>query len=257
MPDKPRSKINSRYYIFFSAISIPFFLFIWELAARAEGSNMVLFPPPTLVVEGMTRWIESGDFVIDLWTSVRRVVVGFLLGSSVGVIMGVLTGRVQLISSFLSPVFHILRPIPPIAFIPIVILWFGLSETGKLFLIFWGVYFMVWISTHLAVQNVDKGLIRAAQALGTPEHLMLKEVIFFGALPVIFVGLRTSVGISFYTLVAAELAGTVAGVFFRIDIAQQNLQTGQVLGGLLVLGTMSFAADRAFSALAKKLVWWR
>ena len=86
---------------------------------------------------------------------------------------------------------------------------------------------------------------------------MLREVIFLGALPVIFVGLRTSVGISFYTLVAAELAGTVAGVFFRIDIAQQNLQTGQVLGGLLVLGVMSFAADRAFGALAKRLVWWR
>ena len=257
MSNKPSQQTNKRYYIFFSVISIPCFLVVWEIAARAEGSNMVLFPPPTLVVEGMAKWIESGDFVIDLWTSVRRVVVGFLLGSSVGVIMGVLTGRVQWISSFLSPVFHILRPIPPIAFIPIVILWFGLSETGKLFLIFWGVYFMVWISTHLAVQNVDKGLIRAAQALGTPERLMLKEVIFFGALPVIFVGLRTSVGISFYTLVAAELAGTVAGVFFRIDIAQQNLQTGQVLGGLLVLGIMSFAADRAFGVLSKKLVWWR
>ena len=248
---------KSKSLVFCSIISIPFFLVVWEIAARAEGSNIVLFPPPTIVVEGMLKWINSGDFFIDLWTSVRRVVVGFLLGSSVGVVMGILTGRVKLVSSLLSPIFHILRPIPPIAFIPIVILWFGLSETGKLFLIFWGVYFMVWISTHLAVQNVDKGLIRAALALGTPERLMLKEVVFFGALPVIFVGLRTSVGISFYTLVAAELAGTVAGVFFRIDIAQQNLQTGQVLGGLLVLGVMSFVADRAFGLLSQKLVWWR
>lgn len=240
-----------------SIISIPLFLVIWELAARAEGSNMVLFPPPTIVARGMVRWVESGDFFLDLWTSLRRVVVGFLLGASVGVVMGVLTGRVRLISSLLSPIFHILRPIPPIAFIPIVILWFGLSETGKLFLIFWGVFFMVWISTHLAVQNVDKGLIKAALALGTPERLMLREVIFLGALPVIMVGLRTSVGISFYTLVAAELAGTVAGVFFRIDIAQQNLQTGQVLGGLLVLGLLSFLADRAFGAFANRAVWWR
>ena len=254
---KPSQNALKRYHILLSIITIPFFLIVWEIAARAEGSNIVLFPPPTIVVEGMARWIESGDFFIDLWTSVRRVVVGFFLGAIAGVVMGVLTGRVQWVSSFLSPIFHILRPIPPIAFIPIVILWFGLSETGKLFLIFWGVYFMVWISTHLAVQNVDKGLIRAAMALGTPERLMLREVIFLGALPVIFVGLRTSVGISFYTLVAAELAGTVAGVFFRIDIAQQNLQTGQVLGGLLVLGVMSFAADRAFGALAKRLVWWR
>jgi NitT/TauT family transport system permease protein len=205
----------------------------------------------------MIEWIRSGQFVIDLAVSVCRVVVGFVLGASIGVLLGVLTGQFQLISSFLSPIFHILRPIPPIAFVPIVILWFGLSETGKIFLVFWGVFFTVWLTTHIGVQKIDRGLIRAALMLGTTRRRMLSEIVLLGALPYIAVGLRTAVSISFYTLVAAELAGSFAGIVYRIEIAQQNLQTGQVMGGLIALGAVSFIADRSFAAATQRLVWWR
>jgi len=115
----------------------------------------------------------------------------------------------------------------------------------------------VWLSTHLGVQKVDRGLIRAAQTLGTPRHRLLSEIILFGALPYIVVGLRTAVSISFYTLVAAELAGAFSGIVYRIEIAQQNMQTGQVMGGLVALGLMSFLADRGFAAISQRLVWWR
>jgi len=84
----------------------------------------------------------------------------------------------KIISNILSPVFQLLRPIPPIAFVPIVILWFGLSELGKWFLVFWGVFFTVWLATHYGVQRADKNLIRAAQCLGTPERYMMQEVLF-------------------------------------------------------------------------------
>jgi NitT/TauT family transport system permease protein len=93
--------------------------------------------------------------------------------------------------------------------------------------------------------------------LGTPRRRMLTEIVLFGALPYIVVGLRTAVSISFYTLVAAELAGTFAGIVYRIEIAQQNLQTGQVMGGLVALGAISFMADRGFAAVTQRLVWWR
>lgn len=203
------------------------------------------------------RWIKSGQFAIDLAVSVYRVVVGFVLGASVGVIFGILTGQFQLFSSLFSPIFHILRPIPPIAFVPIVILWFGLSEAGKIFLVFWGVFFTVWLTTHIGVQKIDRGLIRAALMLGTPKRRMLSEVVLLGALPYIAVGLRNAVSISFYTLVAAELAGSFAGIVYRIEIAQQNLQTGQVMGGLVALGAVSFMADRGFAVVTQRLVWWR
>ena len=240
-----------------SVLSIPIFLGLWEIVSRSGIVNIVLFPPPSVVAVAMLGWIKSGQFAIDLVFSVYRVVIGFVSGAVFGVVFGVLTGRYPLFSSLFSPLFHLLRPIPPIAFVPIVILWFGLSETGKFFLVFWGVFFTVWLSTHLGVQKVDGGLIRAALVLGTPQRKLLREVIFPGALPYIVVGLRTAVGISFYTLVAAELAGAFAGIVYRINIAEQNLQTGQVMGGLVVLGAMSFIADRAFASLAQRFVWWR
>ncbi len=237
-------------------LSVPLFLTAWELISRSGIVNEMLFPPPSLVAVALAEWAGDGGLWVDLGMSVSRVIVGFVSGALAGAIVGVLTGRYRLLSNLLTPIFQLLRPIPPIAFVPIVILWFGLSEIGKYFLVFWGVFFTVWIAAHLGVQRVNGNLIRVAQTLGTPEHRMMREVLLPGAMPYIFVGLRTSVSISFYTLVAAELAGTFAGVAYRIDIAQQNLQMGQMMGGLVVLGVISFAADKAFSKFAEKTVWW-
>lgn len=246
-----------RLNILIGALSIPLFLAAWEAIARSGIVNIVLFPPPSIVAVAVLEWVRSGQFFLDFGASLYRVVTGFTLGAIAGVALGVLTGQFPLVSSLLSPLFHILRPIPPIAFVPIVILWFGLSEAGKLFLVFWGVFFTVWLSAHIGVQKVDRGLIRAALMLGTPRRQMLQEVVLLGALPYIVVGLRTAVSISFYTLVAAELAGAFSGIVYRIEIAQQNLQTGQVMGGLAALGLMSFVADRMFATVAERTVWWR
>lgn len=248
-----RSKVIERMALYFS---IPIFLLSWELLSRSGVVNQLLFPAPTTVSMALYKWAKSGGLWIDLGMSVSRVVVGFISGAFVGCVVGILTGRYQLISNLLTPVFQLLRPIPPIAFVPIVILWFGLSEVGKYFLVFWGVFFTVWISAHLGVQRVNRNLIRAAQTLGTSERHMMWEILIPASLPFILVGLRTSISVSFYTLVAAELAGTFAGVAYRIDIAQQNLQMGQMMGGLIVLGCVSFIADKAFEIFAAKMVAW-
>ncbi|WP_213772271.1 ABC transporter permease [Bradyrhizobium sp. dw_78] len=248
---------RGRLYTTVAILSVPIFLVMWEIVSRSHIVNAVLFPPPTVVAVALWEWIESGQFAVDLLASVARVAAGFVLGSIAGIVFGILTGQFPLFSAFLGPIFHLLRPIPPIAFVPIVILWFGLSESGKIFLVFWGVFFTVWLSAHLGVQKVDRGLIRAAQMLGTPRRRLLGEIIFLGALPYIVVGLRTAVSISFYTLVAAELAGAFSGIVYRIEIAQQNMQTGQVLGGLVALGLISFLADRGFAAVSQRAVWWR
>lgn len=237
-------------------LSVPLALGLWEIVSRSGIVNVILFPPPSRVFTALVDWAQSGQLFIDFGMSASRVIVGYVIGAALGALVGVITGRYRLISNLLSPVFQLLRPIPPIAFVPIVILWFGLGEIGKYFLVVWGVFFTVWIAAHLGVQRVDEKLIRAARVLGTPEKRMLREVLLPGALPYIFIGLRTSVGISFYTLVAAELAGTFAGLAYRIDIAQQNLQMGQMMGGLVMLGVISAAADKLFALIAQKVVWW-
>ncbi len=236
-------------------LSLPLFLLGWEIISRLEIVNAVLFPPPSLVARALVEWLGNG-LLTDLLMSLSRVAVGFFTGASLGTLIGILTGRYAIISNLLTPVFQLLRPIPPIAFVPIVILWFGLSELGKYFLVFWGVFFTVWIAAHLGVQRVDPILIRAAQSLGAPERRMLREVLLPASAPYIFVGLRTSISVSFYTLVAAELAGAFAGLAYRIEIAQQNLQIAQVMAGLLMLGLISLAADCAFEMVSRRFVWW-
>ena len=236
--------------------SPPLFFGVWEAIARIGVVNTALFPAPSTIAVAVWHWLVSGQLAVDLAMSLSRVVIGFFAGTAAGILIGVLTARFALVSNLLTPIFQILRPIPPIAFVPIVILWFGLSEWGKYFLVFWGVFFTVWLATHLGVQRVDPGLIRAARMLGVPEQRLFRHVLLPGARPYIFVGIRTAVSIAFYTLVAAEVAGTFAGVAYRVDIAYQNLQIGQVMGSLLVLGFISALADRAFNALSRALVWW-
>lgn len=236
--------------------SLPLFFSLWEMVSRAGVVNTQLFPPPTAIAAAVWDWLQSGQLALDLAMSLSRVIIGFVAGTAAGIAIGVLTARFALVSNLLTPIFQILRPIPPIAFVPMVILWFGLSEWGKYFLVFWGVFFTVWLATHLGVQRVDPGLIRAARMLGVPETRLSRHVLLPAARPFIFVGVRTAVSIAFYTLVAAEVAGTFAGVAYRIDIAYQNLQIGQVMGSLLVLGFISALADRAFTALSRTVVWW-
>ena len=237
-------------------VSIPLFLVAWQVASTSGYVNQLLFPPPTKVAAALWDELLKGTLLLDLSMSVMRVVIGFASGAAVAIVVGLLTGRYALISNLLTPIFQLLRPIPPIAFVPIVILWFGLSEWGKWFLVFWGVFFTVWVATHLGVQRADPALIRAARSLGTPDRLLIRDVILPSALPTIFVGLRTAVSISFYTLVAAELAGAFAGLAYRIDLAHQNMQTGQMLGGLVMLGVVSATADRGFAMLSRRMVWW-
>lgn len=237
--------------------SVPLFLLAWEWIVRTGAVNPALFPPPTAVAEALVDYARNGMLLADLGWSLSRVGVGFACGALAGASLGILTGTYPVVSGLLAPVFQMLRPIPPIAFVPIVIVWFGLTELGKWFLVFWGVFFTVWMSAHLGVQRVDETLLRAALSLGTRPRQLLLAVVLPSALPVIFVGIRTAVGISFYTLVAAELAGAAFGIAYRLEVTQQNMQVAHMMAGLVMLGVVSFTADQAFGMLSRRLIRWK
>jgi NitT/TauT family transport system permease protein len=237
-------------------LSLPGFLLLWQLVSASGAVNRILTPSPTDVVTAIGRALRDGTLVIDVGWSVARVIVGYAAGAVLGILAGLLTARFKLVDNLLSPTLQTLRPIPPIAIVPLTIIWFGLTEGAKYFLIAWGVFFVVWIATYMGVRRISPLLIRAAQSLGVPEKRMLREVIFPGALPYIAVGLRTSVTIAFYSLVAAEVAGAFAGIAYRVNVSHQNMQTSLMIGSLLVLGLISAAADYAFNAVARRVVFW-
>ena len=237
-------------------VSIPLFLGVWQLIVHLELVNPVLFPPPTVVAQSLWDYASNGPMGQDVGWSLLRVTVGYLAGAAAGILVGLLTGTSRIVSGLFTPIFQMLRPIPPIAFVPIVIVWFGLTEWGKFFLVFWGVFFTVWLAAHLGVQRANETFIRAAQCLGARPRNVLLEVQLPASLPVIFVGLRTAVGISFYTLVAAELAGAYAGVAYRLEVVQHNMQIGHMMAGLVLLGLISATADWLFSIVSKRVVHW-
>ena len=238
-------------------LSFPAFILLWQLLSTSGLVNRILTPAPGDVVHAIVTGLGNGMVLLDIAWSVSRVVVGYLLGAVLGVLAGLLTARYDFVNNLLSPTLQALRPIPPIAIVPLTIIWFGLSEGAKYFLIAWGVFFVVWISTFMGVQRINPLLIQAAQSLGVPSRRMLREVIFPGALPFIAVGLRTSVTIAFYSLVAAEVAGAFAGIAYRVNIAHQNMQTGLMIGSLFVLGAISAAADYGFNKIARRVVFWQ
>lgn len=237
-------------------LSLPLFLLLWQALCQVHLVNPLLFPPPTRVIAALYRYLGGKEGWTDIGASVERAVIGYAAGALVGIAVGLLSGSNRIAAGLLTPVFQLLRPIPPIAFVPIVIVWFGLSELGKWFLVFWGVFFTVWLATHLGLQRADPTYVRAAQALGATRRQLLWTVQLPDALPFVFVGLRTAITIAFYALVSAELAGAYAGVAYRLEITQQNLQIATMMAGLLVLGFLSSLADRLFEMISRRVVHW-
>jgi ABC-type nitrate/sulfonate/bicarbonate transport system permease component len=237
-------------------LSLPLFLGLWQLLATSDLVNALLFPPPTRVLHALWRYLGSREGWTDIGWSLARAALGYCAGASAGIVIGLLTGSNRVAAGLFSPVFQLLRPIPPIAFVPIVIVWFGLGEFGKWFVVCWGVFFAVWIATHLGLQRASETYIRAARSLGADASTVLWTIRLPAALPFVFVGLRSGITVAFYALVSAELAGASAGIAYRLAITQQNLQIATMMAGLLVLGILSLLTDRLFEALARHVVHW-
>lgn len=237
-------------------MSISLFLLVWELFSRFGKLSISLFPPPTWVAQELWRMIQSGLWFNDVLVSTRRVFSGFFLGSTIAIITGLMTGRIPIVRALLEPVIQLLRPIPSIAWVSISIFWFGLGESSKLFLITYGVFFHVWLNTHVGVSTVDPTLLRAARSLGAKGRRLFFEVILPASLPFIIAGLRNGVAVAFIVVVAAELTGASAGVGYRISHSREIFRADRMMVGLMTLGVLGGLADQIFARIARRLVFW-
>lgn len=242
--------------ILMNILSISLFIIIWELASRLSNLNIALFPPPSWVVQELWRMVLSGMWFNDVWVSTARVAAGFLLGALIGLTVGLMTGRIELVRALIEPVIQLLRPIPSIAWVSISIFWFGLGELSKVLLITYGVFFHVWLNTHIGVSTVDPTLIRAARSLGAKGGRLFFQIILPAALPFIIAGFRLGVAVAFIVVVAAELSGASAGVGYRISHSREIFRADRMMVGLMTLGVLGGLADLMFTRLAKRIVFW-
>ncbi len=237
-------------------LPIPVFLLTWELVARLEVFNPQLFPAPSSAFWAMLDMARRGELLGDIVASSRRAVVGYVLGCLAGVLVGVLTGRVGLADKVFGQVAHIMRAFPPVAIVPFAITWFGLAESAKYFLVAWGVFFPVWVSTHAGMAQVDRMYLWAARSLGASKRLVVTDVLLPAALPHVIAGMRVAIGICFICVFVAEMAGAYEGIGFRISTSYLVFRVDRMLAALLILGVLGSGADGLFRFAAGRLFPW-
>jgi sulfonate transport system permease protein len=228
-------------------------LALWELASRYGWLSSRVLPEPWAVIAAFWRLARSGEMWQHVAVSSVRALSGFALGGGLALALGLLTGSLRSVETLLDSTLQMLRNIPPLALIPLVILWFGIDESAKLFLVALGVFFPVYVNTFHGIRSVDKGLIEMARSYGLAGWPLYRHVILPGALPSILVGVRFSLGLMWVILIVAETISAQAGIGYMTMNAREFLQTDVVLVGILLYALLGKLADLLSKGLER---WW-
>jgi ABC-type nitrate/sulfonate/bicarbonate transport system permease component len=237
-----------------------FLILVWQFAStvwlpRIDPHMAVLMPAPTSIAKTAAAMIASGELLYNLLASLRREATAFLFAAT-AIPLGMAMGWWRVVYNQVNPVMEILRPIPPLAWIPLSILWFGLGDEQNEFIIFLGMFFPILVNTIVGVKNIEPNLVRAARSLGAPERKVLWRVVLIGALPQIITGVRIGLGVGWMALVAAELVGANSGLGFLINDARSMLRTDTIAVGMLTIGIIGLVIDTAIRLLSRRLLPW-
>jgi NitT/TauT family transport system permease protein len=224
---------------------------LWHIMATYIFPS-VLFSTPLAVLRKAAEMTASGVLLTDIAVSMKRILLGFAIGSALGFPIGLLMGNVRFIRRLFEPYTEFFRFIPAIALLTLAVLWFGIGETSKVFLIVYATIFIVVLNTMAGVISVPVNKIRAAQCLGATRAQIFLLVSLPATVPFILTGMRIAMGNAFMTMVSAEMLGANAGIGQMMWTARLYMQVDDLFVGLLVLGLLGFATDRVFRFLINR-----
>lgn len=244
-----------------SGATILVLIVLWYLATTVLGLIAPgRFPSPGATIDAlnhvMVRGYAGGTLIEHVLNSLRLVVLGFLFAVATGVPLGLLMGWNRTAEALINPIFLIIRPIPPLAWIPLAILWLGLGDAAKILVIWFAAFVPSVINAYAGVRTIDRPVLEAAAMLGTPRLRFVSEVLIPAASPMIFTGLRLSLQASWTTLVAAELVGAFYGLGRVLNVAQQDLYPGMILVGMIAVAILGWATTRALGMLEARALGW-
>ncbi|MGI9297685.1 MAG: ABC transporter permease [Gammaproteobacteria bacterium] len=247
--------------LFWSIVSVAVILAAWFVAARYEWTNPIFFPSPATTWNQFTDVLTEGyrntTLLQHIGISVYRLLTGFVLGCLVGIPIGFAMGLSRQWNGLWHPVVEFMRPIPPLALIPLSIIWLGIGDKSKIALLFLAALWVMVLSARAGVQNIRLSKIHAAYTLGASKMQVLRRVILPNALPEIFTGMRVAMGVCWGTLVAAELVGADSGIGYMITVAGKFLDTALVFLGIIIIGIIGAAIEVGMRRLEAKLVPWK
>ena len=239
--------------VLLAAASILIALVTWQFLSTVLF-NPFLIPPPLEVFRTAIPMLVSGEILADVSISMTRVLVGFVTGSLAGIVIGVLLGRIRLLHDLLDPIIELLRYLSPTAMIPIAVIWFGIGEMSKYFLIFWGTFFIVLINTTAGVWRTPVARQRAAQCLGASQFQIFVMVVVPSAVPYIVTGMRVAMASSFMSIIPAEILAADSGIGYLLQKSSMLLQTNRIFVALLTICVLGFIVDRIFRFVVDKVL---
>lgn len=257
-PSRSRTQVPS---VVISAITLAVGFIVWFALTNTGIIDPDYFPSPQLMLAEAMDLVRNGYKNVPLWnhigTSLFRTLSGFALGSLIGIPVGLITGYSRIGSAMISPVMSFMRPIPPIAFIPMAVLYFGLGELGKVVLIFFTAFNYAHVNAHAGAANVPIAYYRAAQSMGLSDWQTFVRVVTPAAIPQIFTGLKVAMALSWAVVVAAELVGAQVGLGFIISDAAQIFRIPAVFIGIALIGLIGLILNALLTLAENRLVHWK
>ena len=236
---------------------VALFLLLWQYASAFGWVDSVSVPRVTTILGTWWGDLVNGTIPAQIGPSLRRIMIGLGLAVVIGIPLGLLMGVSRLAYRVLEPITELIRPIPSAAYIPVAILFLGLGDEMKLFVIFLACVFPVLLNTYGGVTGVDRDLIDTGRTLGTPRLSILRKIVFPAALPSVLTGIRVSLGIAFIVAVTSEMIAGNNGLGYFIIDRQQSFHVSEVFAGILTLGVLGYALNLIFLQIERYLLRWR
>lgn len=231
-------------------------LLIWQLSVSAGWLSTRILPAPSAVLSAGWDLVSSGDIWQHLAISGWRAGIGFAIGGGLGLLLGFITGLSKWGERLLDSSVQMVRNVPHLALIPLVILWFGIDEAAKIFLVALGTLFPIYLNTYHGIRNIDAGLVEMARSYGLSGFSLFWQVILPGALPSILVGVRFALGFMWLTLIVAETISASSGIGYLAMNAREFLQTDVVVLAILLYAVLGKLADVAARSLERLWLRW-
>lgn len=252
---RPRQQ-GSRFQAWKGWLSAAVAVAIWEALCANGFIETAILPAPHVVARTLYELVLSASILKDAATSLWRVLIGYGIAIVLGVGSGLLISLSSRVREYLGPLLEVVRPIPPVAFIPIAVLWFGIGNGPAYFLVALGAFFPIYTNAVSGIVNVSQAHRDAARCLGAGSRLMLTDVLLPGSLPHLTAGLRTGLGTAWFCVIVAELVGAQSGLGYMIQLNRLTLQSEKVIAGMIAIGVLGYLMNHAMLVVQRWLVPW-
>jgi len=242
--------------VLIGAASLSTVIIIYTVISNLPWMNPVLLPPPQDIIATAITKFADGTLQGAIWASLTRILIGYTIGTTLAIIVGSLMGWFRYVEYVFDPIIECMRPVPPLAYIPLIILWIGIGEESRILVLVMTSFLVCIVNAYSGMKQAPKVYVEAARTLGASEATIFYKVAIPFAVPYIFAGMRVGMAASWATLVAAELVAAQSGLGYMLQSGRRFFDTSLVMVGIFFIGLLAFIMDRVFRKVQERMSRW-